>query len=70
MKNLSENWMTEGWIDFEYKKYLLLAYLKDVGVNFKQVKLYPPLADLIHHYSKLKNFEENRDQLRAASQSF
>lgn len=66
MKTLSENWITEGWIDFEYKKYLLLAYLQDVDVNFKQVKLYPPLADLIHHYSKLKSFAENKDQLRAA----
>ncbi|MCH7414217.1 hypothetical protein MM213_12015 [Belliella sp. R4-6] len=66
MKNLSENWITEGWIDFEYKKYLLLAYLKGVGANFKQVKLYPPLADLIHHYGKLKSFEEDKNQLKAS----
>ncbi|MFD2037386.1 hypothetical protein ACFSKL_21495 [Belliella marina] len=66
MKNLSENWITEGWIDFEYKKYLLLAYLKGVGADFKQVKLYPPLADLIHHYGKLKSFEEDKNKLKAA----
>lgn len=66
MKNLSENWITEGWIDFEYKKYLLLAYLKEVGANFKQVKLYPPLADLIYHYNKLKTFEEDREKLKSA----
>lgn len=66
MKKLSENWVTEGLIDFEYKKYLLLAYLKHVGVSFKEVKLYPPLADLIQHYSKLKSFEESREKLRAS----
>ncbi|MCH7396363.1 hypothetical protein MM236_00110 [Belliella sp. DSM 107340] len=66
MKNLSENWITEGWIDFEYKKYLLLAYLKGVNTNFKEVKLYPPLADLIHHYGRLKSFEEDKNQLKAA----
>lgn len=66
MKSLSENWITEGWIDFEYKKYLLLAYLQHVDSQFKEVKLYPPLADLVHHYTKLKNFAENRDQLKAA----
>jgi hypothetical protein len=66
MQNLSENWITEGWIDFEYKKYLLLAYLQQVGSQFKETKLYPALADLIQHYSKLKSFEESRDQLKAA----
>lgn len=64
MKKLSENWVTEGLIDFEYKKYLLLAYLQHVGVSFKEVKLYPPLADLIQHYTKLKSFEESREKLR------
>lgn len=66
MKNLSENWITEGWIDFEYKKYLLLAYLQHVGGQFKEVKLYPQLADLIQHYSRLKVFEQNRDQIKSS----
>ena len=66
MKSLSENWITEGWIDFEYKKYLLLAYLQHVGSQFREVKLYPPLAELIHHYSKLRVFEQNRDQIKSA----
>ncbi|MDO9551812.1 hypothetical protein [Rhodonellum sp.] len=66
MKNLSENWITEGWIDFEYKKYLLLAYLQEVSSQFKEVKLYPPLADLIRHQSRLKSFLENRDLMKDA----
>lgn len=66
MKTLSENWITEGWIDLEYKKYVLLAYLQDVESQFKAVKLYPTLADLIQHYVKLKQFNQNKDQLKAA----
>ena len=66
MKSLSENWITEGLIDFEYKKYLLLAYLQHVGGQFKEVKLYPPLAELIQHYTRLKKFEQNRDQIKSA----
>lgn len=66
MKTLSDNWITEGWIDFEYKKYLLLAYLQHVDSQFQEVKLYPPLAELIRHYSKLKNFSENKEQLKSS----
>ncbi|MFD2202984.1 hypothetical protein [Shivajiella indica] len=66
MKTLSENWITEGWIDFEYKKYLLLAYLQHVDAQFKEVKLYPPLADLIHHYSKLQSFAEHKEKLKSS----
>ena len=53
MKNLSENWITEGWVDFEYKKYVLLAYLQHVESQVKEGKLYPPLGELVQHYSKL-----------------
>ncbi len=66
MKTLNDNWITEGWIDFEFKKYLLLAYLQHVNAQFKEVKLYPPLAELIRHYSKLKDFSENKEQLKSA----
>lgn len=66
MKTLNDNWITEGWIDFEYKKYLLLAYLQHVNTQFQEVKLYPPLAELIKHYSKLKHFSENKDQLQSS----
>jgi hypothetical protein len=62
MHTLSENWISEGWIDFEYKKYILLGYLKNVNVQFKEVKLYPPLADLIRHYERLQRFNESKKQ--------
>lgn len=66
MKTLNDNWITEGWIDFEYKKYLLLAYLQHVNSQFQEVKLYPPLAELIRHYTKLNSFAENKNQLKSA----
>ena len=60
---LSQNWFTEGIIDFEHKKYLLLAYLKTVAADFDSVRLYPTLAELIAHLRNLKAFAENKEIL-------
>lgn len=59
MTRLSDNWITENLIDFEYKKYVLLAYLKSVKDNFKYKKLYPDLSDLISHYKNLIQIKNN-----------
>ncbi|EIM78061.1 hypothetical protein A3SI_04552 [Nitritalea halalkaliphila LW7] len=66
MEKLTDNWIAEGWMDMEYKKYLLLAYLKHVSGRFREVKLYPPLADLIYHYQKLTSMQAQKDRLRDA----
>jgi hypothetical protein len=60
MERLSKDWITEKHIDFEYKKYVLLAYLKHVDDSFRAVKLYPALADLIDHYKTAKAIKENK----------
>jgi len=60
MERLNEDWITEGLIDFEYKKYLMLAYLKHVKTNFNDKKLYPFLSDLIFHYQYLKKLQDNK----------
>ncbi|MFN3405506.1 MAG: hypothetical protein ACK40G_15505 [Cytophagaceae bacterium] len=60
MKELNKNWLTEGLIDFEYKKYILLAYLKEVKSNFNSQKLYPFLSDLLFHYQNLLSIRENK----------
>ena len=60
MKSLSETWFAEGYIDFELKKYTLLAYLQHVNSYFNQNKLYPELADIIFHYNNILSFRENR----------
>ena len=60
---LNKNWITEKAIDFEYKKYILLAYLKEVSANFEENRLYPSLADLIEHYKLLISIKENKQNL-------
>jgi hypothetical protein len=53
MKQLSQTWFAEGYIDFELKKYTLLAYLQQINKYFNENKLYPQLADLIFHYNNI-----------------
>ena len=60
MKQLNVNWLTEGLVDFEYKKYLLLAYLQDVSRGFDEKKLYPVLSDLVFHYNNLITIKKNK----------
>src|SRR5574339_968727 len=64
MKSLSETWFAEGRIDFELKKYTLLAYLQEVNKYFNEAKLYPQLADVIFHYNNLVAFRENKRYLQ------
>jgi len=63
MKKLDANWFLEGHLDFEYKKYLLLAYLQEVSKEFAQVKLYPSLAELVFHYRNLQTYLEGKESL-------
>ena len=61
MERLKHDWLTEGLMDFEYKKYILLAYLKDIREKFNKSQLYPFLSELIFHYNnlqKIKKIEE------------
>ena len=64
MKTLSETWFADGYIDFELKKYTLLAYLQQINKNFQENKLYPQLADVIFHYNNLVAFRENKKYLQ------
>jgi len=64
MKQLSETWFAEGRIDFELKKYTLLAYLQEINKNFDENKLYPQLADIIFHYNNIVAFRENKKYLQ------
>ncbi len=63
MKSLEKDWLTTGLIDFEYKKYVLLAYLQQVKSNFKSKKLYPDLRDLQYHYDYSMYFKDGIQQL-------
>ena len=60
MNQLKADWLTEGLIDFEYKKYILLSYLQDVSKNFDEKKLYPVLNDMVFHYNNLILIRKNK----------
>ncbi len=63
MNTLKHDWLTEGLIDYEYKKYILLAYLKDVKKRFNQSELYPFMADLVFHYRNLLKVRDSKKVL-------
>jgi hypothetical protein len=60
MEKLDKNWLTDGLIDFEYKKYLLLAYLQAAVRNFDEKKLYPKLSELAEHFRNLQLLKEQK----------
>ena len=64
MKKLSETWFAEGYIDFELKKYTLLAYLQEINRVFRETKLYPQLADIVFHYNNMVAFRDNKKLLQ------
>ena len=65
METLNKNWFVEGWIDFEYKKYILLAYLQKIKQSFDNVKLYPHLSEVINHYEDLVRYSEQQIHLKS-----
>ncbi|TAE09286.1 MAG: hypothetical protein EAY72_12695 [Bacteroidetes bacterium] len=64
MKQLSATWFTDGYIDFELKKYTLLAYLQQIQKCFHETALYPSLADVIFHYQNLVQFKQSKQLLQ------
>ncbi|WPP51139.1 hypothetical protein [Catalinimonas niigatensis] len=60
---LNEDWLTNGLIDLEYKKYILLAYMKEIQESFNEKKLYPFLSELVFHYNNLIRLKENKNIL-------
>lgn len=62
-QQLSPDWFLKGRLDFEYKKYILLAYLKQAERDFEHNKLYPHLSELVFHYRNLKSFLEKKKGL-------
>lgn len=66
MATLKNDWITEGWIDFEYKKYLLMAYLQEVNGNFGQYKLFPDLLNVQKHYETTAQLKKAKEQMAAS----
>ncbi|RYC71057.1 MULTISPECIES: hypothetical protein [Spirosoma] len=66
MKKLQPDWFTHNWLDAEYQKYVLLAYLQAVQQNFMADKLCPDLPDLRNHYEAGVRFSRGKGTLNAA----
>lgn len=66
MTKLESDWLTKGIIDFEYKKYVLLAYLKHIEGQFYANKLYPHLTELQLHFDTCVQIRESKEMLKSA----
>jgi hypothetical protein len=66
MKKLQPDWFTQNWIDAEYQKYVVLAYLQAVQQNFVEHKLWPDLPELRSHYDAGIRFSRGKGTLNAA----
>lgn len=66
MKKLQPDWFAQNWIDAEYQKYVVMAYLQSVRQNFTADKLCPDLPDLRSHYADGIRFSRGKGTLNAA----
>lgn len=64
MEKLNKDWITNGLIDAEYKRYIMLAYLQTVADVFRQNKLYPQFAEVIAHHEMLLKLKSSQDALQ------
>lgn len=58
--------ITDRDLDFEYRKYVLLAYLQKVGSRFREKRLYPYLNELKRQYTEFLAFKGKKDELANA----
>jgi len=66
MEKLPKDWLTQGWVDFEHKKYVILAYLQQVQQNFTSHKLFPDLPELRAHCYETQQLQQSKGQINAA----
>jgi len=66
MKKLQPDWFTQNWLDAEYQKYVVMAYLQAVQQNFTEQKLCPDLPELRDHYDAGIRFSRGKGTLNAA----
>ena len=66
MKKLQPDWFTQNWVDAEYQKYVVMAYLQAVQQNFTEHKLCPDLPELRDHYDAGIRFSRGKGTLNAA----
>lgn len=62
---LTENWLIEGLSDYEYKKYLFLAFMQKQGKELKDKRLYPALTELIAQHQYMSSLKAMKEKLQA-----
>ncbi len=63
MDTISINNFLNSEQDWELKQYTILSLIQSYQKNFKNLKLYPSLASLMHLSSVLKNLVKNKDSI-------
>ena len=58
---LGPDWFTNSPIDVEHKKWILLAFLRDVRHDFDGKILYPHLNEIKYHLSNLEKWAHTRE---------
>ncbi|TDE16511.1 hypothetical protein [Dyadobacter psychrotolerans] len=66
MTKLESNWLTEGIFDYEYKKYVLMAYLQHIDSQFTANRLYPHLPELKMHFDSCISFRDSQNALKTS----
>ena len=64
MTQLDYNWLTEGIFDFEYKKYVLLAYLQHIEGQFTKDKYFPHLNELRLHFDTCVGLQHKKQAIK------
>lgn len=59
MQILTNDWLTNDPIDFEYKKYMLLAYDQYHTKIYEEKKIYPSFTDIVDKIKIVNDFLQN-----------
>tara|TARA_R110000803_G_scaffold48837_10_gene101610 strand:+ start:8292 stop:8990 length:699 start_codon:yes stop_codon:yes gene_type:complete len=57
------DWLEKGPLDLEYKQYRLLAYLKEVDMDWNQYLLYPHLSNVVEYNRLLNLISKNKTEI-------
>ncbi|MCI5056089.1 MAG: hypothetical protein MRY83_08275 [Flavobacteriales bacterium] len=60
---LGKNWILNNIGDFEYFKYLFMAYIQEVQAYYEERKVYPHLDDLKKRYVDLAAITEQKEDI-------
>jgi hypothetical protein len=59
------DWLEKGPLDFEYKQYKLMAYLKNVDKDWNDYKLYPHLSNIVEYNTILTQIKRTKTSIKS-----